>query len=73
MTDEVEALHYSVIYIDTKEQKGKYRMGVVDPVVYPVTYLYKIISLTDIWAFFLRKNEDPVSGQQSKLTRKYNT
>jgi len=38
MTDQVETLYKN--YIDTKEQKDKYQMGVVSPVVYPVTYLY---------------------------------
>jgi len=38
MTDQVETLYNDEI--DTKEQKDKYQMGVVNPVVYPVTYLY---------------------------------
>lgn len=38
MTDQVKTLYK--FSIDTKEQKNKYQMGVVNPVVYSVTYLY---------------------------------
>jgi hypothetical protein len=31
-------------YIDTKEQKYKYRMGFVTPIVYTLTYVYLIVN-----------------------------